>query len=245
MAGPSAANDAVSRIRRFYKTAEVASLADGFGVHLDGRPVKTPAKAVLALPTRAAAELVAAEWDAQGEHIDFARMPATRHAFTAIDRVSITRGEVAREIARYAAADLLCYFAEQPESLVTRQLERWGPVLDWALTQEGLVFVRATGISYQTQPAETLARVEEAALAMDDFHLAALAFAGALFGSSILALAVLRGRLTTDEAFDLSRIDEAFQEEQWGQDEEASVRTANQRSEAAALAAWLEALASS
>jgi chaperone required for assembly of F1-ATPase len=243
MAGPSAANDAVNRIRRFYKKAEVADLAVGFGVNLDGRTVKTPAKTTLALPTRAAAELVAAEWEAQGEHIDFARMPATRHAFTAIDRVSITRAEVAKEIARYAAADLICYFADQPESLVARQLEQWGPVLDWALTQEGLVFVRATGISYQTQPAETLARMETAALALDDFHLAALAFAGALFGSSILALAVLRGRLSAGEAFDLARIDEAFQEEQWGRDEEAAVRTANQRAEAVALAAWLEALA--
>jgi chaperone required for assembly of F1-ATPase len=243
MAGPSAANDAVSRIQRFYKTAEVASLAEGFGVNLDGRSVKTPAKAVLALPTRAAAELVAAEWEAQGEHIDFARMPATRHAFTAIDRVSVTRAEVAKEIARYAAADLLCYFADQPESLVARQLERWGPVLDWALTHEGLVFVRATGVSYQAQPVETLARMETAALALDDFHLAALAFAGALFGSSILALAVLRGRLSASEAFDLARIDEAFQEEQWGRDEEAAIRTANQRAEADALTAWLEALA--
>ena len=243
MAGPSAANDAVSRIQRFYKEARVADLDQGFGVHLDGRAVRTPAKAVLTLPTRAAAELVAAEWSGQGEHIDFAHMPATRHAFTAIDRVSLTRAEVAREIARYAAADLLCYFADQPDRLVTRQLEQWGPILDWALTQEGLVFVRATGISYQAQPAETLARVEQAALALDDFHLAALAFAGALFGSSILALAVLRGRLSADEAFELARLDETFQEEQWGRDEEAAVRAANQRAEAVALAAWLEALA--
>jgi chaperone required for assembly of F1-ATPase len=196
------------------------------------------------LPTRAAADLVAAEWEAQGEHIDFARMPATRHAFTAIDRVAITRTEVAREIARYAAADLLCYFADQPQALVTRQLEQWGPLLDWALTQEGLVFVRATGISYQAQPPETLLRIEAAALALDDFHLAALAFAGALFGSSILALAVLRGRIHANEAFDLARLDEVFQEEQWGRDEEAAIRTANQRSEADSLAAWLEALAS-
>lgn len=242
MAGPSAANDAVKRIRRFYKTAEIAPLETGYGVHLDGRAVKTPAKAVLNLPTQAAAELVAAEWEAQGEHIDFARMPATRHAFTAIDRVSITRAEVAKEIARYAAADLLCYFADQPARLVARQLEAWGPVLDWALTQEGLIFVRATGISYQAQPPETLTRVEAAALALDDFHLAALAFAGALFGSTVLALAVLRGRLTTTEAFDLARLDEIFQEEQWGRDEEAAARTANQRAEAVALGAWLEAL---
>ena len=105
------------------------------------------------------------------------------------------------------------------------------------------MFVRATGVSYQAQPAETLARMEAAALALDDFHLAALAFAGALFGSSILALAVLRGQISANEAFDLARIDEAFQEEQWGLDEEAAARTSNQRAEADALAAWLEALA--
>lgn len=244
MVGPRSANDAVSRIRRFYKEVTVTALESGFGVNLDGRAVKTPDKTTLALPTQAAAQVVADEWAAQGEHIDFAHMPATRHAFTAIDRVSVTRAEVAREVARYASADLLCYFAEQPTTLVARQRQLWEPVLEWAMTAEGLPFVRASGITYQAQPAETLARIEALALELDDFRLAALAFAGALFGSTILGLAVLRGQVTALEAFELARLDEAFQQEQWGADDEAAFRTDNQRSEAAALAGWLEALAS-
>ena len=242
MARVSSANDAFQRIKRFYKAATVEAAGEGFGVALDGRLMKTPGKAELVLPTLAAAEMVAAEWMGQGEYIRFADMPATRHAYTAIDRVSVVRMEVAQEVGRYAGSDLLCYFAEEPAALVKRQQEAWGPVLDWAEAEHDLAFVRAVGINPQSQPPQTLLRIEALALDLDDFRLAALAYAGALFGSSILALALIRGRLDGEEAYTLSRLDEAFQEEQWGVDAEAAERTAQLHSEAVVLEAWLKAL---
>lgn len=230
--------DSPDRPRRFYKQAK----AEGLGVLLDGRALKTPGGAALVLPTEAAAGLVAGEWEAQVDFIDYATMPATRHAYTAIDRVAAARAEVAREAARYAGSDLLCYMATEPAVLVDRQLKAWGEILDWALADLDLEFIRTHGVSHTPQPASTLERVEALALEMDDFRLSALAFAGALYGSTILALAVERGRLTGEEAYELSRLDEAFQEEQWGVDEEAAERTAGLRAEAAMLERWIRAL---
>ena len=242
MAKPSAIHDALQRIKRFYKAVAVEPRDGGFGVTLDGRPLRTPGAAPLIAPTEAAARMIADEWAAQVDYIVFPDMAATRHAFTAIDRVSEKRMEVAQEAARYAGSDLLCYFAEAPPSLVARQERDWAPILNWAEEELGLVFIRTVGISPQPQPPQTILRVEALALDLDDFRLAAVAFAGALFGSTILALAVERGRLTGEEAYDLSRLDEAFQEEQWGVDEEAADRTARQRTEAATLDRWFAAL---
>jgi chaperone required for assembly of F1-ATPase len=231
--------DSPERPRRFYKQAE----AKGREVHLDGRLLRTPGRAALVLPTEAATAMIVAEWSAQVEVIDFAAMPATRHAYTAIDRVAAARNEVIQEIARYAASDLLCYFADKPRALVQRQAEQWSPLLNWAEESLGLAFLPTEGISPQPQPPETIAQVEFLAAQLDDFRLSAVAFGAALFGSAVLALALERGRLTGEEAFDLSRLDEAFQEEQWGVDEEAAERTANQRAEALMLDRWLQALA--
>lgn len=243
MPGPSAENNALQRIKRFYKGVAVKESDEGHLVTLDLKPVRTPRRAPLAAPTAAAAQMIADEWAAQEEFIDFHAMPATRHAFTAIDRVSVNREEVAKETARYAGSDLLCYFAEAPERLVERQTEKWGPLLDWAEKDLGLRFERTAGISPMTQPASTLRRVEALALDLDDFRLAGLAFGGALFGSSILGLALEKGRLSGEEAFELSRLDEAFQEEEWGVDEEAAERTAGLLNEAVLLDRWLRALA--
>lgn len=242
MTRPSSANDALQRIKRFYKAVTVLPVDGGFDVALDGRAMKTPGKNALRLPTEAAARMIADEWSAQTDFIRFPDMPATRHAYTAIDRVSAARMEVAQEVARYAGSDLLCYFAEEPAELVNRQKDGWGAVLDWAEGDLGLAFVRAAGISPQAQPPQTLLRIEAMALDLDDFRLAALAFAGALFGSSILALALVRGRLAAEEVFALSRLDEAFQEEKWGVDAEAAERTERMRGEAAVLETWLKAL---
>ncbi len=243
MARPSSSNDALQRIRRFYKTAAVVITETGFGISLDDRPLKTPGKSPLVVPTNAAAQMIAEEWAAQGEHIQFAAMPATRHAWTAVDRIVESRVAVAEEVARYAGSDLLCYFAGEPQSLVDRQAAQWGPILDWAETELGSRFERTTGINAVAQPTQTLLRIEALALDLDDFRLAALAYAGALFGSSILALALIRGRLSGQDAFELSRLDEAFQEELWGQDAEAAERTEQLRGEALVLEAWLRALA--
>jgi chaperone required for assembly of F1-ATPase len=242
MAKPSAIHDALQRIKRFYKAVAVEPKDGGFGVTLDGRPLRTPGAAPLIAPTEAAARMIADEWAAQVDYIVFPDMAATRHAFTALDRVAAKRMEVAQEAARYAGSDLLCYFAENPPALVARQEREWAPILDWAEKELGLAFIRTVGVSPQAQPPQTMLRVEALALDLDDFRLAAVAFAGALYGSTILALAVERGRLTGEEAYDLSRLDEAFQEEQWGVDEEAADRTARQRTEAAVLDRWFAAL---
>jgi chaperone required for assembly of F1-ATPase len=230
--------DSRERPRKFYKLAAV----DGLGITLDGRTLKTPGGAVLTLPTAEAAAMVAEEWSAQVDFIDFSTMPATRHSYTAIDRIGGARVEVAKEVARYAGSDLLCYLATEPTALMERQTKAWGEILDWALADMDLEFIRTHGISYTVQPAATLARIEVMALDMDDFRLSAVAFAGALFGSTILALAVERGRLTGEAAYELSRLDEAYQEEQWGIDEEAAERTAGLRAEAALLERWIRAL---
>ena len=230
------------RPKRFYATADPGVIDDGFGVLLDGRPVRTPGGARVQLPTPALAQLVAAEWAAQGEHIALSDMPATRLAFTAIDRAPDARQEVAGEIADKAGADALCYFAEGPDSLVERQIAHWGPILDWADEELGLQFVRVAGLIHQPQPPASMARVRSLALELGDFQLTGLINAAGLFGSVMLAFALQRGRLDGEAAFDLSRLDEAFQEERWGVDEEAAARTARLRREAVTLDKWFAAL---
>ncbi|HEX4181308.1 MAG TPA: ATP12 family protein [Caulobacteraceae bacterium] len=232
----------IERPKRFYRAAAAAPSEGGFGVMLDARNLRTPAGARLILPTPALAELLALEWEAQAEVIDHARMPATRLAFTAADRVSQVRRPTAADIARQAGSDLLCYYAEAPRSLTERQAALWGPLLDWAKTSLGLRFERASGILHRDQPPETLQAVEALALALDDFGLAGLAMASASLSSVVLALALQRGVLTGDGAFDLSRLDEAFQEEQWGVDAEAAARAERHRTEARMLERWFRAL---
>jgi chaperone required for assembly of F1-ATPase len=215
----------------------------GFTVMLDSRALRGPKGAQVVLPTQALAGQVAAEWAAQGQTLDLARMHATRLANTAIESVPQAREATAQAIADYAASDLLCYFAVEPEDLLARQERLWGPVLDRAETEGGLRFVRAAGIVHQAQPAETLAQVKALALDLDDFGLTGLAFGAALFGSAVLAIAVRRGWLSGEQAFDLSRLDEAWQEEKWGVDAEAAERTARLRGEATMLQHWFEGLA--
>jgi chaperone required for assembly of F1-ATPase len=149
---------------------------------------------------------------------------------------------VADQIADYAASDLVCYFADAPVTLVRRQSEAWEPVLSRAEAEEGLQFERCVGIVHRPQPPQTLTRVREIALSLDDFALAGLAFAVPLYGSAVLSIAVLRGWLSGGEAFDLSRVDEAFQEEQWGIDTEAAERVARLRVEASMVDQWFRGL---
>lgn len=228
--------------KRFYKAAAAAPVENGFAVQLDGRTPKSPARKPLVLPTLALAELVAAEWDAQVEFIDNSLMPASRLAFTAIDRVAETRAEVAKEITAYAASDHLCYRAEHPTALVERQAREWGAMLDWIKAEHGLAFAPVAGIIHQPQPPATLAAVEALALTLDDFTLTGAAFAAGLFGSTVLALAVRAGRLTGQRALDLSRLDEIYQAEQWGEDAEAKARAEALAVEAAMIERWFAAL---
>lgn len=229
--------------RRFYKAVEVAETEEGFAVLLDSRTLRTPGGTRMKLPTRALADQVAAEWAAQGETLEMAQMHATRLANTAINSVGAARDATADQIADYAASDLVLYFAEQPEALVSRQTELWGPVLDRIETEARLSFVRASGIIHQAQPQESLDEVRRIALAQDDFGLTGLAFGTALFGSAILAIGLQRGWLDGVQAYELSRLDEAWQAERWGVDDEAAERVARLRVEAEVLERWFRGLA--
>lgn len=230
------------RLKRFWTTADVAEREGGWAVTLDGRTPKTPAHAPLRLPTEAAARLVAEEWAAQGEFIDPATMPATRLASTAIDRVSQAREPVAEEIAAFAGSDLLCYLADHPTSLAVEQAREWTPWRDWAALELGVHLEPAEGIIHRPQDPGAIARVRELALRLDDFALTGLATAVPLLGSAVLGLAVQRGVIPGEAAFELSRLDEAFQERQWGVDEEAAARTAGRRAESVLLERWFRAL---
>lgn len=229
------------RLKRFWTEVKVEPREGGHVVLLDGRAPKTPAHAPMVLPTEAAAKLVAEEWGGQGEFLDPATMPATRLAATAIDRVSQAREPVADEIAAYAGSDLLCYLAEHPRSLVEEQTRAWGPWRDWAAGL-GILLEATQGIIHRPQSPEAVARVRTLALELDDFALTGLATAVPLLGSAVLGLALQRGAVSGYEAFEISRLDETFQERQWGSDAEAEQRTQARRAEAELLDRWFRAM---
>ena len=206
---------------------------------------RPPAGGRLHTPTEALATLLATEWDAQLEQVDLNTMPATRMAFTAIDRTVLAAAQSAREVARYADADVLCYVTEGPASVLEAEVRHWTPVLDWARDALGLEMARASGVTHRPQPPATLARVEALAAALEPFALTGLVFCAALFGSAVLAFAVQQGQLTGEAAFELSRLDEALQAERWGEDAEAAARTTRLRAEADLADRWFEALRSS
>jgi chaperone required for assembly of F1-ATPase len=229
--------------RRFYEAVSVAPAEGGYAVLLDQRQLRGPKGGRVILPARALAGQVAQEWAGQGERLELAAMHATRLANTAIESVPLAREATAQAIADYAASDLLCYYATEPEGLVERQQRLWGPILDRAEAEARLRFIRAAGIVHQVQPPETLARVRAMALELDDFGLTGLAFGAALFGSAVLAIALQHGWLSGADAFALSRLDEAWQEEKWGVDAEAGARTERLSGEAAMLERWFRGLA--
>lgn len=208
--------------KRFWKAATAHACDGGYTVTLDGRTVKTPAKAPLVVPTLALAEVIAAEWDAQVKEVAPETMPATRAANSAIDKVRTQFDEVAAMLADYAGTDLLCYRAEGPQPLIDRQAAGWDPLLDWARERYQAPLMATAGVMFIAQPEESLANLRAAVFAQDEFRLAALHDLIAITGSLVLGLAVAEGRLTADEAFALSRIDEQWQIDQWGPDEEAA-----------------------
>lgn len=208
-------------LKRFWQQACATEIEGGFGVALDTRVVKTPAKSGLVLPTRAMAEAIAAEWDAQQKEIQPDTMPLTKAANSAIDKVAMTQDAVVDEIAGFGGTDLLCYRADQPEELVARQAAAWDPLLAWAEERFGVAFIVTSGIMPVDQPVATVERLRAEVASMDAFRLAALHDLVAISGSLIIGLAVAYGRLDVDEAYEISRIDEAFQIEQWGEIEEA------------------------
>jgi chaperone required for assembly of F1-ATPase len=211
--------------RRFYANAAILSQADGHAVTLDDKPVHTPARRVLAAPTSALASAIAAEWDAQRETIDPATMPLTRLANAIIDGVADRAEPVAVEIAKYLQSDLLFYRATSPPELLARQRRHWDPILAWAADTLGAGFVCTEGVTHIAQPDAAL-EAARAAIPADAWRLGALHVATTLTGSALIALALLRGRLTTDEAWQAAHVDEDWNIEQWGEDELARERRA-------------------
>lgn len=215
--------------KRFWKAAAVVPCEGGFSVELDGRPVKTPARRPLVVPSLALAEVIAGEWNAQEGIVRPETMPATRTANSAIDKVAPQMAAVVDEVAGFGRSDLLCYRAEGPDELVARQAAGWDEMLDWARSALSAPLVVTTGVMHVEQPAESLGRLREEVAAQSPFQLAALHDLVAVTGSLLLGLAVARGRLSAEAAFDLSRIDERWQIEQWGEDEQAAQSEALKR----------------
>ncbi|TRD23179.1 ATP12 family chaperone protein [Palleronia caenipelagi] len=208
--------------RRFWKEATVEARGDGFAVLLDGRPIKTPAGAPLSLPTADLARAVADEWAAQQEVIDPNMMPLTRMANSAIDKVGAKRAEVIAMLTEYGDTDLLNYRATEPLELIARQSEAWDPILDWAAGQFGVRMKVTQGVMPVAQDPQALAMLAAPMHEMSDFGLTAFHDLVTLSGSLVLALALVGGARDATEIWDLSRLDERWQAELWGEDEEAA-----------------------
>ena len=227
---------------RFWDFAQAAEIGDGFTVHLDGRPVRTPAKAPVILPTAEMAEAVAEEWNAQGQEIDPNGMPVTKSVNSAIDNVSGRVSEVAGMLAAYADTDLTCYRAAGPEGLVIRQRSAWDPLLGWVHERFGVRLVPVEGVIHHPQPLRTLKVLRGPLDVMTQFELTAMHDLVSISGSLVIGLAVSEGLETPESLWTCSRIDEDWQAEQWGEDTEAAQDAARKRS-AFLLAARFLALA--
>ncbi|WP_109670963.1 ATP12 family chaperone protein [Roseicyclus mahoneyensis] len=209
------------KAKRFWQDVSVAQDAGGFAVMLDTRRVLTPGKQPLILPTPAMARAVAAEWAAQDGEIKPLTMPVTRAANSAIERVRPQRAEVAAMLAAYAETDLTCHRAAGPAELVARQAQAWDPLLDWAATAHGAPLIPTTGVLPVDQPPDSLRALADHVAALGEFHLTALHDLVTLSGSLLLGLATSARHLDPETAWALSRIDEEWQIEHWGRDEDA------------------------
>lgn len=218
-------------LKRFWKDATAEPCEGGYAVKLDGRGVKTPAKTALVVPTMALAEAVAYEWQAQGEKVNPALMPFTRTSNSALDKVATQHAEVADMLTAYGDSDLLCYRADHPEELVARQVAGWDPLLDWTEATYGVRLTHQTGVVHVPQAPEAVARLARDVHGQTAFQLAAFHDLVAMSGSLVIALAVTRGHVEPEAAWQLSRIDEVWQEEQWGADEEATAIAERKRGE--------------
>lgn len=216
-------------MKRFYKTAAVRAADGGHDIALDDRPVRTPAKNALVVPTPALAEAIAQEWNEQGEKIEPRSMPLTGLANAAIDRVGPDHAGFVRGLSVYGETDLLCYRADTPDSLVRRQAEHWDPLLAWARTRYDIDFAIAHGIVHKAQPAETVERLRAAVEARDGFALAALSPLVTISGSLVIALALAEGAVDLESAWSAATVDETWQAEQWGEDAEEAKRLAARR----------------
>lgn len=227
-------------MKRFYKGAAVAASDSGHTILLDGRPVRTPARAPLAVPTPALAQAIAAEWDAQGDEIDPRTMMMTGLANAAIDQVAPDAAAFAAAIAAYGESDLLCYRAEGPAPLVREQIEAWNPLLDWAERRYDVSFALATGIVHVAQPDATITRLTAAVAACDPFVMTGLSTLVTMSGSLVCGLAILEQAFPVEHIWQASELDELWQARQWGEDEQAAARRTLRAEEFTAATRFVE-----
>ena len=229
-------------MKRFYKAVSVEAVEGGFDIRLDGRPIRSPAKAPLVIPTKALADAIAGEWEMQGENIRPQDMPLMQLASTAVDLIGKGRDTIVDGVVAYAETDLLCYRAEHPKPLVDRQARMWQPLLDWATLRYDAPLQVCAGLMPKPQPAEAIRALRHAVEEMDDWVLSAFQTVTSACGSLIVALALMERRIDAEEAFQLSQLDETFQIEQWGEDAEATKRRAALRADIASCRRFLDLL---
>jgi len=227
--------------RRFYADAGVGEAEGGFTVTLDGKPIKTPSGLTVIVPARSLAETIAAEWNAQGEFIDPLTMPVTRFANSVVQGVVENLAAVSDDVAKYFGSDLLFYRAGHPEGLVAREAAHWDPILFWAAKTLGAHFMLAEGVMHVRQPESAIAAAR-GALPADPWAIAALHVITALTGSALLALALFHGVIDPDQAWAAAHVDEDWNAEKWGVDEEMAARRAAKLVDFNAVAAVLKAL---
>jgi chaperone required for assembly of F1-ATPase len=229
-------------MKRFWKAAEVVREGDGWGIRLDGRPVRTPEREALAVPSEALAEGIAEEWRSARDDVDPRAMPLTGIANAAIDRVAPDRQKFAWGLANYAEADLACYRADGPRGLIERQEESWDALLGWARRRYDVDFTTTSGLMHVAQPPATVERLAHEVASLGAFQLAGLSPLVTIGGSLVAALAVLEKAIAPPEAWDAVSIDDRWQIEQWGADEEAEKALENRRRDFFAAARFLELL---
>lgn len=231
-------------MKRFYKDTAIDAGDGGFRVLLDGKPMRTPAKAVLVVPAEALARSIAAEWRDVPEkaELNVSHLPLTRLATTGIDRVPGQRARVIDDTAKYAASDMLCYRASAPDSLVRLQIDTWQPLLDWAAERYGSELAVTTGTTSVRQPHKALAALRNAVAAHGDLALSALYNLTHIAGSVVIALAISERHLAADEAFAAAELDELYQLQRWGSDPTATQRHENIRRDIDAGARFLALL---
>ena len=229
-------------MKRFYTAATVTG--DGpFGVALDTRPLRTPARALLELPTRALAQAIADEWQAQGDKIDPRAVPLTGYANAAIDHVAADQAGFARRLAAFGETELIAYRADGPASLLAAQAAAWDPWVEWLARRYDVGLIITTGILHVAQPPATLARIGAAFAAFTPFQLAPLDPVVTITGSAVLALAVAQGEMAATAAYDIAHVDALWQEQHWGRDPLAEKAENERRSDLAAAIAFLRLLA--
>lgn len=229
-------------MKRFWAAANAVEREEGWGVELDGKPLRTPARESLNVPTRALAEAIAEEWDSVDGEIDPRAMPLTGLANAAIDRVHADKSVFADGLARYAKADLACYRAEGPQGLVDRQAQEWDALLGWGQRRFDVDFNTTGAIVHVAQPPATIERLTHALSMLDPFRLAALSLLVTIGGSLLAALGVLEGAFSPEQAWGAVSLDDLWQLEQWGSDAEAEAALDARRRDFLAAARFLELL---